>query len=186
MKRIVLIISFLAIAALCASAQVYMNFSDMSAMPAPVKMPVQYPAHSNMVWNNFLCVTPALWSGRGPGFRAPSVVTNVVFIGGPAATSAGTISLTSMKAIAVVPTFQPISMTLSAGWGPNNLHVTALFNSGATATVIWKLTTTPQIFKFPPAWTNVNHLVFAPDPSLANAFPAPGSMVIYDFLLVEH
>lgn len=191
MKRIVLLISFLAVTVLCvAQTPMYMDFRNMQAMPTPVHMTGEYPAQSNLMWDNFLCVTPGIWSAAGPGFHLdPAFLhNNVMFLGGPYQSIAvGSIEMIPEKSRGPrVPVFQPISVTLSAGWTANRVLVTAYLQSNAVSTVVWKLTTTPQIYKFPPEWTRITKLVFTPDPSMKNAIhPQPGSLVMYNLLLVE-
>jgi hypothetical protein len=81
--------------------------------------------------------------------------------------------------------FQPISISLAAGWQKNSVAVTAYNNSKFLGSFVWQLTTKPTLFKFPVAWTNVTQLVFTPrfNPSVANS---AGSMVVYSFVLVKH
>lgn len=191
MKRSVLLISFLAVAALCvAQTPMYMDFHDMGFAKTPIAMAGQYPGGHNLYWDNFLHVTPGLWAAAGPGFYVEAVGThaNVLFLGGPPqAIAVGSIEMSpGISTTPRVPLFQPISMTLSAGWTPNRVLVTAYLQTNAISNVVWNLTTKPQIFKFPPEWRNVTKLVFTPDPSLKTAVhPTTGSMVIYNFVLVE-
>jgi hypothetical protein len=190
MKRMVLLISLMATLTLCASAQTYIDFHQMPWANAPTKMPDIYPAEFNLNWDNFYYVTPGLWAGGGPGFLVdPAVQHNTVaFVGGPFCVSAnvchGSIKMVGANANA---NFQPISISLTAGWAANTLSVTAYNRSEFVGNVVWKLTTSPQLFKFPPAWTNVTELVFAPNIIKTNLIqPLPGSMVIYSFLSVQH
>lgn len=192
MKRTVLLVSFLAVIALCAQAQTFIQFGDMHYASVPTPMPDNYPFGTNLSWDNFLYVTPGLWSGAGPGFWVdPSTPHNIVaFIGGPycnvAASCGGSIKLVPS---AVTPTgkgFQPISISLSAGWQQNGVIVTAYNNSKFLGRVEWKLTTKPTLFKFPAAWPNVTQLVFTPRFSIISTKPPAGSMVVYSFLLVQH
>lgn len=193
MKRIVLLGSFLAVVALCVNAQtpMFLDFHEMPLMKAPVNVTGAYPAQSNLIWDNFLAVTPGIWRDAGPGFRVDPATyhNNVTFLGGPWQSFAvGSIEMIPARAgIPRVFVFQPVSMTLSAGWTANRVVVTAYLQSNAISNVVWNLTTTPRIFKFPPEWRNVTKLVFTPDPSVKNAIhPQAGSMVMYNFLLVEH
>lgn len=190
MKKMVLLIGFLAAIALCAQAQTYIQFGDMHWVSAPTPMPDNYPAGTNLSWDNFLYVTPGLWSAAGPGFWVdPGTSHNIVaFVGGSycnvAATCGGSIKLMP-SATSTSKGFQPISMSASAGWQKNSVTVTAYNNSKFLGSFVWPLTTTPKMFKFPAAWTNVTQLVFTPRYNLSTTNSA-GSIVIYSFLLVQH
>lgn len=187
MKRIVLLFSFVVALALCASAQMYVDFHDMPLVKAPSPMPGAYPPGANLNWDNFYYVAPSLWKGAGPGFwRIDSTSVNTVaFTGGSALCPTAATCAAKIKLIPgmfpVPQTFTPVSMTLSAGWA-NNIVTVVGYNAGKfVGSQTWKLTTTPKIFPFP-AW-KVTELVFipgiAPGPSIT---PQAGSMVIFDFL----
>ncbi len=191
MKRIVLLVGFLTVIALCAPAQTYINFSDMHPVAAPTPMPDNYPVKANLYWDNFLYVTPGLWSGAGPGFYVdPATQHNTVaFIGGPycnlARTCSGSIKLQTMQMTPMLKTFQPGRISLAAGWFPNTVIVTGYNNSKFVGSVEWKLTTKPTFYSFPTAWT-VTQIVFTPMFKPTNTtYPPAGSMVIYSFLLKE-
>jgi len=192
MKRIVLLISFLAVLGLCASAQTYIDFHQMPLAKTPTLMPDFYPEGMNLYWDNFYYVTPGLWSGAGQGFWVdPATQHNTVaFIGGPLCTldipCNGSIKISQIMMHPGNQTFTPMSISMSAGWVPNTVTVTAYNNSTFVGRVTWKLTTKPQTFSFPAAW-NVTQLVFTPDIAISNAVhPQAGSMVIYTFILMEH
>ncbi len=192
MKRIVLLVVFVAALALCASAQDYINFSWMPVVNTPTPMPDNYPDGMYLFWDSFYYVTPGLWSGEGAGFWVdPATQHNTVaFIGGPLCLldipCSGSIKLSPIMMHPANKTFTPISISISAGWMANNVRVTAYNNSQFVGTVVWKLTTHPQTFSFPAAW-NVTQLVFTPDLIKSNTvYPKAGSMVVYSLLLVEH
>jgi len=194
MKRIVLLISFLAVVALCANAQkIYIDFHEMHWIASPSPMPDNYPGEANLYWDNFLYVSPGVWSGAGPGFRVDPATqhNNVAFIGGPycnlAAACGGSIKLEAMGMTPSHPGFQPISIVLSAGWLPNKVVVTAYRDADFVGTTEWNLTTTPKLFKFPPEWREVTQVAFTPRfiPS-SSIYPTAGSMVVYNLLLVKH
>ena len=191
MKRIVLLISFLAVAALCASAQTYVDFRSMPIMSTPSLMPSYYPEQDGLAWDNFYYVTPGLWRGAGAGFWLdPATQHNTVaFIGGPLCTlpvpCTGVVKLAFAPMLPVVRTFAPISITASAGWLPNRVVVTAYNNGKFVGTLFWELTTKPQTFTFPAAW-NVTQLAFAPDTIQSNTiYPNAGSMVVYSFIYMH-
>lgn len=190
MKRIVLIISFVALVALCGSAQVYIDFHQMPIARTPSPMPDDYPLEAGLYWDNFYYVTPGLWTGEGRGFWVdPATRHNTVaFIGGPLCPLStpchGSIKL--QVAPNAMATFRPISMTLTAGWAPNNVIVTAYNHSEFVGRVVWRLTTTPHTFSFPATW-KVTQLVFIPEVvPLRSIYPNSGSMVIYSFVLMMH
>jgi len=189
MKRIVLLISFVAAVALCAGAQTYIDFHDMPIATTPTLMPDLYPSGMNMLWDSFYYVTPGMWSEAGPGFWVdPATQHNsVAFFGGPmCALSVPCSGSIKESQIVMAPrnrTFAPISMSVSAGWAANNVTVMAYNNSKFVGSVVWNLTTQPRTFHFPAAW-NVTQLVFTPGFINANTTnPKPGSMVIYTFVL---
>ena len=190
MKRIVLIISFVALVALFASAQVYIDFHQMPIARTPSPMPDNYPAEAGLYWDNFYYVTPGIWSGEGRGFWVdPATQHNsVAFIGGPLCNLAtpcyGSIKLpVGPNATA---SFTPISMSLTAGWATNRVIVTAYNNSRFVGRVVWNLTTTPHTFSFPATW-NVTQLVFIPEVvRYSSVYPKAGSMVVYSFVLMKH
>ena len=90
MKRIVLLISFIAMVGLCAGAQSYIDFHQMPTAATPTVMPDYYPEKSGLNWDNFYYVTPGLWRDAGPGFWVdPAKQHNTVaFLGGPLCTLA--------------------------------------------------------------------------------------------------
>ncbi len=199
MKRVVLLLSFVAMVALCANAQSIIDFHQMPIASTPSVMPDSYPAELGLYWDNFYYVTPGLWTGEGRGFWVDPATrhNSVAFIGGP------TCSLTtpchgSIK-LQVTPNataaFTPITMSLAAGWATNNVIVTAYNKSEIVGRVIWRLTTTPKVFSFPNTWNNVTQLVFIPEitsnPRIASRnvppnAPQSGSMVVYTFVLMKH
>ena len=192
MRRIVLLIAFVAAMALCASAQTYIDFQQMPMVETPTLMPDFYPEGMNLYWNNFYYVTPGLWTGAGPGFWVdPGMQHNTVaFIGGPTCGSkvpcVGSIKLTPIVLAPLNRTFTPVSISLSAGWLPNRVTVMAYNNSRFVGSVVWNLGTAPQTFTFPTAW-NVTQLVFTPD--FINMNPVnqgSASMVVYNFTLITH
>ncbi len=185
MKRIVLLVGFLAAMTLCASGQTYINFHEMPIASSPTLMPDNYPSGMNMYWNNFYYVTPGIWTGEGPGFWVdPSTQHNtVVFMGGPlcALATPCTASIKLTPPNTVYGSFSPMNITLSAGWLPSGVTVLAYNNSTFVGSLRWQLTTTPQTFTFPAAW-RVTQLVFTPDVIPANTVnPNVGSVVIYNF-----
>jgi len=188
MKRNLLVLGFVVALALNAGAQTYIDFSGMPFASVPTPMANHPAAVSNLFWDNFLYVTPGMWHGAGPGFWVdPTTQHNtVLFIGGPWQSVAQGSIVMRVQQPPNVSTFQPVSITLSSGWIPNGVVVTAYANSRLVGTLTWNLTTTPAIHQFPATWTNITQLVFTADPSVANAVhPQPGSMVIYNFLLIE-
>lgn len=198
MKRIVLLVSFLAVVALCAQAQTYINFSEMPQLvKSPTPMPDYYPSGTNLVWDNFLYVTPGVpssntgWTGGGPGFLVDPVAGHnvVAFFGGPycnvAASCSGVIKMVPGPVSTTGKGFQPISISATAGWQNNTVVITAYNNSKFLGSFEKQLTATPLLFKFPVAWTNVTKLVFTPKFNLTTTNTAR-SMVIYSFVLVQH
>jgi len=192
MKRIVLLISFVAAVALCAGAQVFIDFHDMPIATTPTLMPDLYPSGMNMLWDSFYYVTPGMWSEAGPGFWVdPATQHNsVAFFGGPmCALSVPCSGSIKESQIVMTPrnrTFIPVGMIASSGWADNEVTVLAYNNSRLVGKLVWKLTTERQRFYFPAAW-NVTQLVFTPGFINANTTnPKPGSMVIYDFAIMAH
>ncbi len=190
MKRIALLIAFIAAMALCASGQTLINFHGMPIAWTPTLMPDNYPENSNLYWDNFYYVTPGIWSGEGAGFWVdPSTEHNTVaFMGGPLCplTVPCSASIKMNPSHSVYGTFTPMSITISAGWMPNKVMVLAYNNSRFVGRLRWDLTTTPQTFAFPAAW-RVTQLVFTPEPIHANTVNPPiGSMVVYDFTLMTN
>jgi len=193
MKKIVLLVSFLMVLALSASAQTYINFHEMPVASTPTPMPDYYPSDMNLTWTNFYYVTPGIWSGAGPGFWVdPTPQHNsVAFIGGPLCSLAtscnGSIKLEQIGMSPTSKGFTPISMILSSGWANNRVTIMAYSNGKFVGTVTWKLTTEPYTFSFPTSWTYVTQLVFTPSFLTTNTVaPKPGSMVIYSFILMQH
>ena len=192
MKRIVLLISFIVAVALCSGAQTLIDFHQMPIAGTPTVMPDYFPEGMNLYWDNFLYVTPGIWSGAGAGFWVdPSTRHNTVaFFGGPLCTLAVPCSASiKLNPIVLAPlnkTFTPVNITLSAGWYANNVTVLAYNNGKFVGSLRWALTTTPQAFTFPAAWT-VTQLVFTPDVINANSVnPNAGSVVIYTFTLMTN
>jgi hypothetical protein len=185
MRRIVLLISIVAAFALCAGAQTLIDFHDMPYVYVPTQMPDNYPQSMGLYWDNFSYVTPGLWSGAGPGFRVhPSGNSvDVAFAGGVLCNltvpCTGMIKMNQPSAMQN-KTFTPLNIALSAGWQANNVTITAYNNGTYVGTVVWRLTTTPQTFTFPAAWT-VTQLAFTPDYLGNNATIPEGSVVIYTF-----
>jgi hypothetical protein len=194
MKRIVLLICFVAAMSLCAGAQTYyIDFHGMPIATSPAPMPDFYPEQSGMYWDNFYYVTPGVWKDAGAGFWVdPSTKHNTVaFIGGPLCNLAiachGSIKLVPMMMAPFNKTFTPVSITLTAGWLPNKVTVTAFNNGTFVGRLVWNLTIEPQTFEFPPTWKNVTQLSFIPDVIPSNTTnPKAGSMVIYSFVIMEH
>jgi len=192
MKRIVLLISFVAIIALCASAQTYIDFHQMPVAKTPTVMPDYYPDLMNLYWENFLYVTPGLWIGAGPGFWVdPAMHHNTtVFVGGRfcqlAATCAGVIKVPQLRS--TPSTFTPVSIQMSAGWVANKVTITGYNRGTFVGSTTIKLLTKPQIFTLPMAWKPVTELVFTPEPVLASAQRPEnaGSVVIYSIVLTTH
>jgi hypothetical protein len=189
MKRIVLLVSLLAVVALSASAQTLINFQNMPAVSKPLPMPDFYPAGLNLYWDNFSYVTPGLWAGAGPGFWVdPATLHNTVaFVGGPTCglkvPCFGTIKQGPPTAVTMVKkSFTPISVTMSAGWQDNYVTVTGYNNGDYVGTILWKVTTACKTFTFPTTW-RVSQLTFTPDYLGNNAAAPNGSAVIYDITL---
>lgn len=191
MKRIVLLISFVAVLSLCAGAQTLIDFHEMPIAYAPTPMPDYYPEGMGLYWDSFSYVTPGVWSGAGPGFWVdPSTKHNtVVFTGGVLCNltvpCSGTIKMNPIMMTMLNKTFTPVNVILSAGWASNTVTVTAYNNGKYVGTVQWKLTTTPNTYTFPAAW-NVTQLVFTPDFLGNNAVIPDGSVVIYKFMFMPN
>jgi len=175
-----------------ASAQAYIDFHQLPMTKAPSPMPDSYPAGVNLYWDNFYYVTAGLWKDAGPGFWVdPATQHNTVaFIGGPlcalATPCSGSIKLNHLPATPHAKPFTPISISMAAGWLPNNVIVTAYDSSTFVGSTVWELTTEPKTFPFPATWKNVTQLVFTPEFSPTNAvYPKAGSMVIYSFILIK-
>lgn len=188
MKRIVLLISFIAAIALCASAQTYIDFHDMPMASAPSPMPDNYPEGMYLNWDNFMYVTPGMWSGEGAGFKISPTVHDVTFIGGPlcpiATTCAGTIKLAVGPNVS---SFTPLTIRVAAGWLPNRVIVSAFSNGKFVGRTIWNLTTDVQTLAFPNAWSDLTQLIFVPEFVNTNAiYPPAGSLVIYKLTLMAH
>jgi len=180
MKRIGLLLCIVIAAALCATGQTLIDFSDMPSVNVPVPVPDDYPAGSYLNWDNFYYVSPLLWSGAGPGFTTGPEI-RLAFVGGPMCSTGGMCSA-SIK-VPVTPnstaSFQPLSITLSSGWVANNVVVVAYDHSKFLGSVVWNLTTTAQSFDFPTYWTTVTQLRFFPSPAQGQQ----GSTVIYTLSL---
>ncbi len=192
MKKTFLLVTLVAVLAVSASAQTYIDFHQMPIVNTPAPLPDNYPSGSGLVWDHFYYVTPGLWKDAGPGFwiDPASHHNTVAFVGGthcylPAACF-GSIKLQQPigKSLAL-PAFKPVSVSLSAGWLPNKVTVTGYDNSKVVGTVDWQLTTKPQTFSFPAAW-RVTQLVFTSEfiPSSTN-HPQAGSMVVYSLILMK-
>ena len=191
MKKPLLLISVLAALALCASAQTYIDFHQMPIANTPAPMPDNYPAVSGLAWDNFYYVTPGSWKGAGPGFWVDpaSHHNTVVFVGGPfcniPAACFGSIKLQRPGADRPsFPTFTPASISVAAGWLPNNVIVTGYDNSRFVGSVVWSLTTKPQTFAFPATW-HVTQIVFTPEFISTDSVPHAGSMVVYSLVLAD-
>lgn len=189
MRKLGFLMCIVAAMALCASGQTLITFSDMPSVNHPSRMPDNYPGASYLNWDNFYDVDPLLWSGRGPGFlMGPDV--RVAFIGGPLCNEQPSACFGSIK-VALAPnstaSFQPLQISLAAGWFPNKVVVNAYDHSGLLGSVTWNLTTRARTFTFPAEWTNVTQLMFYPSPldvrELPRILPHAGSMVVYTFLL---
>ena len=193
MKRIVLLISFVFALALCASAQTYINFNDMPMATTPSPMPDLYPSGVSLYWDNFAYVTPGAWDKAGPGFWVGPYAGDVVFIGGPLCPLAlptpcgASIKMNPIPATpTALPSFTPVSMTLSAGWSANHVIINA-FNKGTwVGSITLSLTTTPHIYPLPPTWKDITQLTFTPELTSNHAVYPQGSMVMYNFILMKH
>ena len=152
-------------------------------------MPDNYPVEAGLYWDNFYYVTPGMWKGEGRGFLVDPMTrhNSVAFIGGTqcslAYTCHGSIKLQMVPN--ATATFTPISMSLSAGWMPNNVTVIGYSHSKFVGRLTWKLTITAHTYTFPHAWNDVTQLVFIPEVNAGHAMPV-GSMVIYSFVLMKH
>jgi len=187
MRRIVLLISFVAVFALFAGAQTLIDFHDMPYAYVPTAMPDNYPQTMGLNWDNFSYVTPGLWKLAGPGFWVDpsSNPVDVAFVGGVLCNL--TVPCTGM--IKMVPimadapfhkTFTPMTITMAAGWQTNVVRVTAYDYGTYVGTMVWTLTTTPTLYTFPATW-RVTQLAFAPAYLGNNATIPEGSAVIYNF-----
>jgi hypothetical protein len=190
MKRIVLLISFIAAIGLCASAQTYIDFHQMPIARTPAPMPDNFPEGMYLAWDNFFYVTPGIWNGEGPGFWVdPTTQHNIVaFVGGPlcdlAATCHGSIKLMVGPNVTA---FTPVQIQVTAGWLPNRVIVTAYSNGRFVGRTTWNLTTDPQTFTFPNAWSDLTQLIFTPEFVHTNSiYPPAGSMLIYKLVLMMH
>ena len=191
MKRIVLLISFVAALALCASAQTYIDFHEMPIAKAPSPMPDLYPTGVSLYWDNFFYVTPGAWDKAGPGFWVSPNVHDVAFVGGlmchMTVPCFASLKINPATVGPTAQTFTPVSMTLSAGWLPNRVIITAFNNGTLVGEFTLKLGTTPHPYSFPAAWKNVTQLVFKPEIIPNHALHAEaGSMVIYDLILLKN
>ena len=189
MKRIVLLITFVAALALCAGAQTFIDFSGMPMAKVPEQMQDLYPPGINLYWDNFSYVTPKAWDLEGPGFVVGPNAKDVVFTGGPlcnlAIPCSASIKLNGIMMIPGVQTFTPMSIMLTAGWTPNLVRVAAYNNGELVGRLTWKLTTEPRTFYFPAAW-RVTQLIFTPDFVGKTAVYPAGSMVIHNFTIMMH
>ena len=191
MKRIVLLISFVAALALCASAQTYIDFHDMPMAMTPTPMPSLYPSGVSLYWDNFFYVAPGTWDKAGPGFWVGPTPNDVVFVGGLmcplTVPCSGMIRMNPAPVGPTAQTFTPVSMTLSAGWLANHVIITATNNGKLVGTITLKIGTTPHPYSFPASWKNVTELTFTPEfiPNHA-VYPQAGSMVIYNFILMKN
>jgi len=191
MRRIVLLVSFVVVLALCGNAQTLINFQNMHMATAPTPMPDFYPSGMFLAWDNFNYVTPGLWAGAGPGFWIdPATLHNTVaFVGGPTCglkvPCFGAIKLVPIMMAPMNLTFTPINVTMSSGWQANRVTVTAYNNGEYVGTIVWSLTTTPRTFTFPSTW-RVTQLAFTPDYLGNNAIAPNGSVVIYNFTLLNN
>jgi hypothetical protein len=188
MRRIVLLISFLAALTLSASGQTYVNFQNMPMALTPTLMPDNFPEGLNLNWDNFYYVTAGMWSGEGPGFQLePSANPSIVaFMGGPqcALTNACFAMIKLNAPNTVWGSFSPMSIKVSAGWMPGTVKVLAYDNSRFVGSLNWELTTTAKTFTFPAAW-RVTQLVFTPGVLPTNTIhPNIGSLVIHEFTLM--
>ena len=183
MKRVGWLVCVIAALALCASGQMLITFADMPSVSQPSPMPQDYPTGTYLNWDNFYYVSPFMWSESGPGFfRGPDL--RVAFVGGPMCTAQpsvchGTVRVPTFPGMGPDMIFQPLSISLSAGWFPNKLMVLAYNHSTLLGSVVWPLTLTAQRFDFPADWTEVTELQFIPIPSKGKI----GSMVAYAFLV---
>jgi hypothetical protein len=184
MKRIVLLIAFVAAAALCAGAQNLINFADMPIAYTPNPMPDLYPSGTGLNWDRFSYVTPGIWNGAGPGFWVdPATKHNTVaFTGGVLCNlkipCTAMLKMSQPAANMQIKTFWPGTIVMSAGWQDNRIIIVGYNNGKFVGSVSWKLTTTPQKFTFPATW-RVTQLAFTPDYLGNNAVIPQGSAVIY-------
>lgn len=183
MKRVGLLVCVITALALCASGQMLITFADMPSVSQPSPMPQDYPTDTYLYWDNFYYVSPLLWSGSGPGFlKGPDL--RVAFIGGPMCYAQpsichGSVRMPILPGKSLETVFQPLKISLSAGWFPNKVMVIAYYHSELVGSVVWPLTIKAQEFDFPASWTNVTELKFIPITSGGKA----GSVVAYAFLV---
>jgi len=187
MKRIVILISFMAALALCASAQTYIDFSDMAMVKTPWPMPDNYPSGMYMNWDNFYYVTAGIWAGEGPGFQVLPTPKTVAFLGGPMC-DIRIPCHASIKLIGPnVAAFTPVSIQVAAGWLPSRVVVSAYSNGKFLGHTVWNLTTDLQTLSFPNAWSDLTEITFIPEfvPTNSN-YPKAGSLVIYKLAVMMH
>jgi len=185
MKKVGLFVCILAAMTLSASGQMLITFNDMPSVDHPAVMPDNYPTSTYLNWENFFYVSPAMWNGSGPGFfTGPDL--RVAFVGGPMCELQPSVCYGSIK-LGVAPnstaTFQPLSITLAAGWAPNNVEVLGFNKSQYLGRITWKLTLKAHQYFFPDKWTNVTQLILYPTPTQGSAIGKAGSFVAYTFYL---
>jgi len=171
MKKTFVLLACVLALALGATAQQQLTFSDLPLASMPTLLPNGY---GQLNWGNFFYVDPAEWSGAGPGYKLGPDRGDVAFIGGKvclynpilkenvALPSAcyGTISSAGGPI-----SFQAVSATAAAGFGSNNVTVTAYNNGKYVGSSVYSLTTLPQNISFPASWGAITELVIQTDAS---------------------
>ena len=204
MKKVALFATVLLAVAMTASAQQQFStdFSDLPTINIPIPMPADYPNNpfdTYMTWSNFNYVSPTAFTDfcsapqatSCPGFTlAPN--TNAVFVGGPDCQAGNALCIGTIK-MPVAPnataSFQPLTMTVAAGWCSNKVTVmaynkAALVSPTLSGTNALQLTPTSlTTINFPSNWTTVTELRFyvMPDSQSCFVYPGVGSMVVFAF-----
>ena len=142
MKKLLLLVVLLGLAALGATAQETVNFSDLPDMDNPSPIPNGY---GNVTWSGFYFVDPFDWGGSGQGFKHAPIGRDVGF--SPLACN-GSLCSASLSS---TTGFQLVSAHAAAGYSKNPLVVTAYNHGRYVGVQTYMMTTDEQELDFPPA-----------------------------------
>ncbi len=124
--------------------------------------------YSSLNWSNIFYVDPAEWSGAGPGYKlGPMLNQDVAFVGEsgcrlpPGGPCYGSISVNSGgNGINNPLSFQPVSATVAAGFGPTNVTVMAYNNGNYVGSMFYNVGSQMQTLNFPSSWGSITELTF--------------------------
>ena len=169
MKKTLLLLACVLALALGAAAQEDLNFANLPLLNSPSPMPNGY---GSLNWTNIFYVDPYLWSGSGKGYRDGPTSQDVAFVGSKVCRVLQEACYGTITSNGGPSSFQAISATLAAGFGPTNITVTAYNNGSYVGSFSFPLGTQMLAVNFPSSWGSITQLTFQT--------AAGGDLVFYD------